>query len=59
MWKIKVDKRSRYLKELNDASELWEECKEMDLDAMKEKGAKALKAKQEEEEEENPMAQSM
>jgi hypothetical protein len=50
MWKIKVDKRSRYVRELNEASDLWEECKEMDLEAMKEKGAKALKAQQEEEE---------
>ena len=42
MWKIKVDKKSRYLKELDNAKSLWEECKNMDLEAMKAKGMKAL-----------------
>lgn len=42
-WHIKVDKRTRYMKELDDASQLYEFTKEMDLEAMKDKGRKALK----------------
>jgi len=42
-WHIKVDKRTRYMKELKAASELFEETKEMDLEAMKDKGRKTLK----------------
>lgn len=42
-WHIKVDKRTRYMKELEEASSLYEDTKEMDLEAMKDKGRKTLK----------------
>ena len=42
-WHIKVDKRTRYMKELDEASILYEQTKEMDLEAMKDKGRKTLK----------------
>ena len=43
-WHIKVDKKTRYMKELAAAAHLYEETKEMDLEAMKDKGRKTLKA---------------
>lgn len=42
-WHIKVDKKTRYMKELATASDLYEETKEMDLEALKDKGRKTLK----------------
>lgn len=42
-WHIKVDKRTRYMKELESAGNLYDEVKEMDLEAMKDKGRKTLK----------------
>lgn len=35
-----MDKRTRYENELKDARELWVETKDMDIEAMKEKGRK-------------------
>jgi hypothetical protein len=59
MWKIRVDKRSRYLRELDEAKEIWEECNSAEfvdhLDKLKSKGKNALQEKADEEEENNPM----
>ena len=42
-WHIKVDKRTRYMKELEEASSLYDDTKAMDLEAMKDKGRKSLR----------------
>ena len=45
MWKIKVDKKTRYMEELNIASDLFEETKLMDIHSMRQKGHANMKEK--------------
>lgn len=39
-----MDKRTRYEQELRDARDLWGETKLMDIEALKDKGRKAMKS---------------